>query len=150
MSNVKKMFLIPSDFYESLMQRSKTLTDPVINARIESENEKEKIVKNRKPADEKVRDLVNVLHKQNILDETIKQKQDIPQPVHIVQTEAAKKRGRPPKEKETYPEFNLSGDGDSKRQAKLLDNFYIYDPSKTNQKAMRKATVGLIKGLASL
>lgn len=136
MSNVKKMFLVPSDFYESLIQRSKTLTDPVINARIESENEKEKIVKNKKHVDEKVRDLVNVLHKQAVLDETIKQKQDIPQPVHIVPTEPTKKRGRPPKEKDTFPEFNLSGDGDKE---KLLDIFYIYDPTKTNQKAMRKA-----------
>jgi len=33
-------------------------------------------------------------------------KQDIPQPVQIVQTEPPKKRGRPPREKETYPEFN--------------------------------------------
>jgi len=41
--------------------------------------------------DEKVKDLVNVLHKQNVLDETIKLKKDIPQPVHIVQTEPAKK-----------------------------------------------------------
>jgi len=143
--NVKKMFLIPSDFYESLIQRSKTLTDPVINARIEAENEKEKIVKNRKHVDEKVKDLVNVLHKQAVLDETIKQKQEVPEPVTIVPTEAAKKRGRPPKEKDTFPEFNLSGDGDSKPPEKLLDIFYIYEPSKTNQKAMEKATVGLIR-----
>jgi len=144
MSNVKKMLLIPSDFYESLMQRSKTLTDPVINAQIEIENDKQKIVKNKKPADEKVKDLVNILHKQNVLDETIKLKKEEPQPVQIVTNEIAKKRGRPPKQKETFPEYNLSGEGDSKKpKIKLLDVFYKYEPSKTNFKTMKKATVNI-------
>jgi len=136
---MKKMFLIPSDFYESLMQRSKTLTDPVINAQIEIESDKQKIVKNRKPADETVNDLVNILHKENVLDEQIKLKKEEPQPVQIVTNEIALKRGRPPKEKETFPEFNLSGEGDGKKpKIKLLDVFYKYEPSKTSEKAMKK------------
>jgi hypothetical protein len=129
MSTVKKMYIIASDYYDSLVQRSKITTDPIINAQIEIEKEEKKIVRRRKNADEKVADLLNVIHKRDVLKEQMKKKEAEPVVVQVAPiVKEVKKRGRPPKVKETFPEYDLTGAGDVKK-SKLLDIFYMYEPS---------------------
>lgn len=126
MTSVRKMYVIPSDFYDSLIQRSKVTIDPIINAQVEAEKEKTKIIKKRKSSDEKMHDLMNVMHKQDVLEEQIKYKKSKPILVEIMPEQEIKKRGRPPKAKETFPEYNLKGFG----KTNLLDIFYMYEPKR--------------------
>lgn len=147
MSTVKKMYVVPSDFYESLMQRTKIVSDPIQDAQVETEKEKTKIVKNRKPKEQKVKELQNVLHKQNVLREQTRIKERQPIRVIIdehVDEEYKKKRGRPPKQNKTFPEFDITGSGDGTnyknnqnfKQKSFLDNFYMYEPTVRKNKRL--------------
>lgn len=127
MSSIRKLYVLPSDYFDSLVQRSKVTTDPLINARVEIEKQKAKIIKERKNVDEKMNDLTDMLHHQNFLDEQIKLKKMEPVTVEIA-PEMPKKRGRTPKIKDTFPEYNMIGSGVENNT--LLENFYMYEPKK--------------------
>jgi len=95
--NVRKMYVIPSDFFDSLMRKSRITEDPLITAQLKIEKEKDKLLSQpNKDADIKLRDYTDKTHKQLILEEQRKQK-----PPEIV----TKKTGRP--RKENFPEFDL-------------------------------------------
>lgn len=144
MSNVRKLYVLPSDYFDSLMQRVKVTADPLITAQIEVEKERSKIAKKRKSDDEKMADLSDILHRKNVLEEQMKTKKAEPVVVQIApEAFESKKRGRPPKNKETFPTYEMSGRG-LQRQRKntvsahpierrrtepgFISNFYQYEP----------------------
>jgi len=137
------MYLVPSEVYQSLMTRMDLNTDPTLNAQIVINKEKDKIFKRRKKSDEKVTDLANILHKESVLNEQIKIKQTKPQTVQLVNVGEPKKRGRPPKITQTYPEYEISGSGDKPKRQSFIDNFYMYEPAKRKSSKTKRDTVTL-------
>lgn len=141
MSNVRKLYVLPSDYFDSLIQRAKFTADPVITAQVESEKERSKIVAKRMSADEKMAELSDILHKKNVLDEQRKIKKAEPMVVQVApEPSELKRRGRPPKNKETFPEYEMGGRGleehpIEKRQigTSFISNFYQYEPKYKNK-----------------
>src|SRR5437867_1575820 len=133
--NIRKMYVIPSDFYESLIKKSKIVEDPILSAQIRTEDEKTKILKSKKKDNKAAALLSDISHKQLVLEEQRKKKIAEPMPITVVpiETEPAKKRGRPPKEpKESYFEVeNQSGQG-------LLKRFYDFEPKGKKRAVINK------------
>ena len=132
------MIVLPQDYYNSLIRRSKILDDPLLTEEIKTEETKEKIIKQRKNPDEKVQQLINVAHKQRVL----KEKRNAAPAEEIVSPPLPlfmpiKKRGRPPKHQQKTHEIQQSGSGEIKKHS-LIDIFFDYEPKGKSKKLLHQ------------
>jgi hypothetical protein len=118
------MYVIPSDFYDSLMKKNKITEDPLIAAQIKMESEKSNIFRNKKDPDAQLAVLSNIAQKQSVLEEQRKKQLSIPTPVSLISEPVeVKKRGRPPKvPKESFFEY------EKQMGLGLADIFYEFEP----------------------
>lgn len=126
------MYVIPSEFYESLMRRTKLTENPLLTEEVKIEEEKEKVLRKRRNPDVKVAELVALKQKQQIIREKRKknepenqEKEITPISISTIPLTPAKKPGRPSKKLKNVVEYQL-GKGEKKNL--FLENFYSYEP----------------------
>jgi len=133
MSNVKKLFVVPEDFFESVIRRQKIIDDPLIGDQMKIEKEKELLLHVKKLSDdEKVIRLEALNQKENIVKEQREAKKDegaVNHEVYIPPTQSlikhVRKKGRPKK----LRHFDIQiGQGNNEKQNNLLNNFFLYEP----------------------
>lgn len=143
---VKKLFVIPEEFYNSLMKRQKILDDPLLSEQVNLEQQKDAILRKPQNVDEKVAELVQVGHKQRIIEEQRKT-MGVPVIDHPIismpATEASltprKKRGRPAKNKpSTHFDVQIGSGKVVKKYANFLENFYMYEPKGRSMKELAR------------
>jgi len=86
MTQIRKMFVVPEELFQSLLQRQKITENPILHAQMQIENEKSQLKPNN---NEQTLDLYKELSfQQNKLDDQRKINDSKPKKVEIVQSNA--------------------------------------------------------------
>lgn len=67
--NIRKMYVVPSEFFDSLMRKSRITENPLIGAQAQVELEKEKIVNSHAKTENDMKKYINATHMQSVLEE---------------------------------------------------------------------------------
>jgi len=155
------MYVIPSDFYDSLMKRAHITEDPLLTTQVKLEEQKSKILRKKQNPDKKLAEFIDLSHSQNIVDEQQINKDSKSREIVIEPTVpqlAPKKPGKPSKTpKAPYFEYQF-GTGSKKKTKKsiypngkhekhdkntLLNHFYDYEPKGKSIKFMKTELPGI-------
>jgi len=98
MSGVRKMYVVPAEFFDSLMRHTKITEDPLITNQVKIEQERVKILKKRMNPDVKLEKYATLRHNKAIIEEQRK-KEGVESEIKPAVTAAKtpKKKERPKK-----------------------------------------------------